>query len=105
MFFDLIFLLILIFVFEQFISYVTAMTGAIFSSDETNPAKGMDDKAEGLPSLQNVTNIVATTGARMANKSADTLRYTSNKASEYTGKTVDKIKKWNESRNQNKSKE
>lgn len=75
MFFDLIFLLILIFIFEQFISYVNAMTGSIFSSDGVNPARGIDDDASGLPSLQKVNQVVATSGAKMANKSKDILRY------------------------------
>lgn len=94
MFFDLIFLLILIFIFEQFVSYVTAMTGSIFSSDGTNPAKGIDDDASGLPSLQNVNQVVATSGAKMANKSKDTLRYTPPILRDEAIKTYNKAKNW-----------
>lgn len=94
MFFDLIFLLILIFIFEQFVSYVTAMTGSIFSSDGTNPANGIDDGASGLPSLQNVNHVVATSGAKMSNKSKDVLRHTPPILRDEAIKTYNKAKNW-----------
>ncbi len=73
MFFNLIFLLILVFIFEQFISYVISMAGVIFSSDESGnmPGGGIDDNASGLPSLQKVNSTVASIGARAANSAKD----------------------------------
>ncbi len=89
MFFDLIFLLILIFIFEQFISYVNAMTGAIFSPDGSGG--GAMNDTSGLPSLQDVTQIVASSGVKLANSSSNVVKNTSEMV-------YDKFKKRNDNK-------
>jgi hypothetical protein len=63
---ELLFILVLIFIFEQFVSYANSMTEVIFSYEGQN-YKGIDSKAEGLPSLQDVIGAVVGVMASMAN--------------------------------------
>jgi hypothetical protein len=70
MFSNIIFLLVLIFIFEQMTAYISAMTSALFAY-ETVGFKGIDNNAEGLPSLKDITTKVASAGAQLANKTKD----------------------------------
>ncbi|MDR2778275.1 MAG: type IV secretion system protein [Rickettsiales bacterium] len=65
---ELLFILVLIFIFEQLVSYINSMTATIFSY-EGRDGKGIDPGASGLPSLQDVVGVVVSAAAKMANES------------------------------------
>lgn len=65
-FFNIIFLLLVVFLFEQMIGYVNSMTSVIFGS-ESGGYSGVDDNASGLPTLQQALGVVANAGAELAN--------------------------------------
>ncbi|GHU26191.1 hypothetical protein FACS1894152_0280 [Bacilli bacterium] len=73
MFIDIIFLLILIFIFDQLGEYVNKM------SEQIVGGKGIDD-GSGLPSLGDVMGAVASVGAYMANLAKDNTKDLPNKA-------------------------
>ncbi|MDR1495009.1 MAG: type IV secretion system protein [Rickettsiales bacterium] len=66
MFSTIIFLLVLIFIFEQMNAYINGMTSALFSYNNIG-FKGIDAGASGLPGLKEVMSTVASAGAKLAN--------------------------------------
>jgi uncharacterized membrane protein YgcG len=66
MFSNLIFLLALIFIFEEMTTYVSGITSAMFSYENIG-FKGIDAGASGLPALKDVMSAVASAGAKVAN--------------------------------------
>lgn len=65
-FFSVIFLLLIVFLFEQMIGYVNSMTSVIFGS-ESGGYSGVDDTASGLPTLQQTLGVIANAGAKLSN--------------------------------------
>lgn len=66
MFFSVLFLLVIIFLFEQMVGYVNSMSGVIFANGAAGYS-GADDNASGLPSLQSTMGAVAQAGAKAGN--------------------------------------
>jgi type IV secretory pathway VirB6-like protein len=79
MFSDIIFMLVLIFIFEELNTYISEMTSNLFSYNSVG-FKGIDSGVDGLPKLKEVMKTAASGAAKLANATKEPGKAMVNKA-------------------------